>query len=759
MPRLVVQILESARVEFIARSQVVGTEREDAIYIFHYDDVNQEWEQFQHIEQPDEGKFGHDFCLSYPWLMISAPEDSDAGFEVGAVYAYKFDPLEGPDGQWVQQQKLTPFTGWTQQFGYSIDVSGDRMLVGVPFADDRCAAWGHCNSGSFFSYRLHNDTFWSFERHVWLGAEATEGEHVGWDVAIYGDTAMIGAPGNNWVGVGVGSVYWYEWDLDTSQWVLQEQILAPDAGQTSEGRFGEHIKLSQHLLLVFHRTAVDPDNFYHTGSVHYLVRNGGGYEELYELMPRDIQHQDHFGRHGMAIGDDRLAIASVFVGSAPGLAGHGAVYIWEWIDEDEDGILDCWEEEGIDINADLEVDLDLTQMFADPRQKTLYVEVDVANGQNFPSSVATMVEAAFDDAPVDNPDGTQGIELVIMIDETDLPVAAVWATDASGWAPDFDALKAVHFGLDSWNGQPNGAEKRKAWRLVSRYCIVGRDIDDGSDGTGEIGGNDLFLTPDGITNLSTENYAALFMHELGHNLGLRHGGHDNVNGKPNYVSVMNYLLSAKFAWNTPFWRLDYSRDKIEPILNEIALDETVGIQPSSEHPGVFMPFGVDGPGGTRQIAFAHHAGIPVDWNGDGHADHPTAVQDLNYFGPNAAFAAFASPSFNDDMKGHDDWENIELPIGFNGEFADAQHGVLPEEAPVEFFNWLEQIEPPIGTCAADLTDSTGGGPDGDVNVFDLLELLSNWGTNGPGANIADPPNNVVDVFDLIALLEAWGSCR
>ena len=30
------------------------------------------------------------------------------------------------------------------------------------------------------------------------------------------------------------------------------------------------------------------------------------------------------------------------------------------------------------------------------------------------------------------------------------------------------------------------------------------------------------------------------MHELGHNLGLHHGGDDGVNFKPNYLSIMNY---------------------------------------------------------------------------------------------------------------------------------------------------------------------------------------------------------------------------
>lgn len=70
------------------------------------------------------------------------------------------------------------------------------------------------------------------------------------------------------------------------------------------------------------------------------------------------------------------------------------------------------------------------------------------------------------------------------------------------------------------------------------------------------------------------------------------------------------------------------------------------------------------------------------------------------------------------------------------------------------------------TCQlADITCPSGGGPfgcggqpDGQVDVFDLLELLNNWGTNGSGARIA-APLDVVDIFDLLALLSNWGPCE
>ncbi len=64
-------------------------------------------------------------------------------------------------------------------------------------------------------------------------------------------------------------------------------------------------------------------------------------------------------------------------------------------------------------------------------------------------------------------------------------------------------------------------------------------------------------------------------------------------------------------------------------------------------------------------------------------------------------------------------------------------------------------------CPADIADSDSADPDGVVNVFDLLELLNNWGTGGPGAAISSDGGGagVVDVFDLLDLLAAWGSCN
>ncbi len=65
--------------------------------------------------------------------------------------------------------------------------------------------------------------------------------------------------------------------------------------------------------------------------------------------------------------------------------------------------------------------------------------------------------------------------------------------------------------------------------------------------------------------------AGSLMHELGHNLNLRHGGEDEVNNKPNYLSVMNYWFqtdgiasaSSQILGFAP--RIDYSRAVLFPL--------------------------------------------------------------------------------------------------------------------------------------------------------------------------------------------------
>jgi peptidase M66-like protein len=130
--------------------------------------------------------------------------------------------------------------------------------------------------------------------------------------------------------------------------------------------------------------------------------------------------------------------------------------------------------------------------------------------------------------------------------------------------------------------------------------------------------------------------AGVFMHELGHNLGLQHGGaparpndyQDNY--KPNYLSVMNYDFTntgipyAAQPGSTAIagYRVDYSDVKL-PDLDERSLDETVGVQDSA-HPTDITYSCADPFCSTPIPAFG-----PVDWNGNGTTTDTHVVSDLN----------------------------------------------------------------------------------------------------------------------------------
>jgi hypothetical protein len=91
-------------------------------------------------------------------------------------------------------------------------------------------------------------------------------------------------------------------------------------------------------------------------------------------------------------------------------------------------------------------------------------------------------------------------------------------------------------------------------RPIFHYMLFGDTQNDNgsasSSGLAELVGNDLLITMGNwgfctcdakAIDLLINQQAATIMHELGHNLGLQHGGDTDTNYKPNYWSVMNYL--------------------------------------------------------------------------------------------------------------------------------------------------------------------------------------------------------------------------
>ena len=152
---------------------------------------------------------------------------------------------------------------------------------------------------------------------------------------------------------------------------------------------------------------------------------------------------------------------------------------------------------------------------------------------------------------------------------------------------DFDTIKAANFGTAA--ERANRPSTLNAKRLAFRYVLFAHNLVGnpewrlqrlGLRGSrrGRRGRHARKLratTVDGVSHNrgTTDQQAGTFMHEFGHLLGLRHGGHDPVNCKPNYRSVMSY--TRQFAGSPiPNRRLDYSSGPELPDLNEGVLNES-----------------------------------------------------------------------------------------------------------------------------------------------------------------------------------------
>src|SRR5262249_42928726 len=145
------------------------------------------------------------------------------------------------------------------------------------------------------------------------------------------------------------------------------------------------------------------------------------------------------------------------------------------------------------------------------------------------------------------------------------------APNGLGDAADFDVIKALNFGTAAERlSAAGGAQTLNAKRLAFRYVLFAHNLvgnpplggGSKSSGCSEIGGDDAVVSLGSFSTINshgqgnTDEQAGTFMHEFGHLLGLRHGGDDGVNCKPNYRSVMSY--PRQFTSPIQNRRLDYS---------------------------------------------------------------------------------------------------------------------------------------------------------------------------------------------------------
>jgi hypothetical protein len=372
-------------------------------------------------------------------------------------------------------------------------------------------------------------------------------------------------------------------------------------------------------------------------------------------------------------------------------------------DDDGDGLWTCWEaprwsdgRPGIDFNGDgtrdavLCVDagadgIDVATDCASPTLKDIFVEIDYMQGDSShpqghlpdPTALAN-VQDAFAAAPVDEPDGIRvHFQVNDAIPHKTLTALVPCTNPAGANDADFDTLRAAWFGTAAERSDPN-PNTLFAKRFGFRYMIFAHSlVGTGASGCAELPGDDSVIALAGFGPTlatdpffqrgTTDEQAGTVMHELGHNLGLRHGGGDNVNCKPNYLSVMNYSRQLPdFIAPRP---LDYSRGA-QPTLNEGALKEADGVGTVLEFPFIDGDKTAYSVANTITVQVAklgtfcdpvtnqcQNFGTGIDWNHDLSVAPPGAASVAADVNKHLAAGCDGSGT---ELVGHDDWESLQF---------------------------------------------------------------------------------------------------
>src|SRR5437870_1718427 len=142
--------------------------------------------------------FGTSVATSGNTVVVGAPlGDSAAAANSGS--AYVFEPAES---LWIQEAKLTPNdAAFFDLFSNSVAISGGALVVGAPWDDDAGNA-----SGSAYTF-LRTGVVWNQDQKL-TANDANALDQFGTSVAISGNTVVVGAPtGDSAAASDSGSVY------------------------------------------------------------------------------------------------------------------------------------------------------------------------------------------------------------------------------------------------------------------------------------------------------------------------------------------------------------------------------------------------------------------------------------------------------------------------------------------------------------------------------------------------------------------------
>ena len=315
--------------------------------------------------------FGHSVSVSGDTIVVGAPWDGANGFHSGAAYVF-VRPSSGWVGHLLERGKLVADDGaaW-DEFGYSVSVSGDTIVVGASGDDDKGSAYvfAEPSGGWFYASQTEQtdkltaadgsslDDFgrsvsvsggaivvgapWKDDNGTDSGAayiydyeepipgkltasDGAAGDELGWSVSVSGDTIVVGAPGDD---AGRGAAYVFVRPGGGAWADATQQARLTFSHGDADDDFGTSVSAAGDLIVVGAPAAVE--NPYHhphpaTGAAYVFEKPAGGWvnaSETIALLADDGAAGDEFG-HSVSVSGDTIVVG------APGDGSAGSAYVF-----------------------------------------------------------------------------------------------------------------------------------------------------------------------------------------------------------------------------------------------------------------------------------------------------------------------------------------------------------------------------------------------------------------------------------------------
>ena len=172
-----------------------------AAYVFHSTGTNS-WDAGVKLVAPDleaGDVFGSSVSMFGEYAIVGAPlEDSAGGTDAGAAYVF----YRTGTSTWDAGVKLI---GWDPEaedhFGNSVSIYVDYAVVGTRYEDT-----GGDRAGAAYVFERTGTNSWEFLESL-LAPDAQAEDEFGTSVSISGDIVIVGAPGEDTGGTNAGAAY------------------------------------------------------------------------------------------------------------------------------------------------------------------------------------------------------------------------------------------------------------------------------------------------------------------------------------------------------------------------------------------------------------------------------------------------------------------------------------------------------------------------------------------------------------------------